>query len=69
MRISEINIYPVKSLAGIGLAEAKVEDRGLANDRRWMLVDEKNQFLTQREVPAMARVKVVLADERIDVFY
>ena len=63
MRISEINIYPVKSLAGIGVAEAKVEDRGLANDRRWMLVDEKNQFLTQREVPAMAMVKVVLAGD------
>ena len=41
MQLSEINIYPVKSLKGISLNEAMVEDRGLRHDRRWMLVDEK----------------------------
>lgn len=58
MRISEINIYPVKSLKGISLNEAVVEDRGLQLDRRWMLVDDANQFMTQREFPAMARIEV-----------
>ena len=58
MYISEINIFPVKSLKGISLNEAMVEDRGLRNDRRWMLVDEKKQFLTQREFPSMARVSL-----------
>ena len=58
MHISEINIYPVKSLRGISLNEAIVEDRGLRYDRRWMLVDEKNQFLTQREFPVMARILI-----------
>src|SRR3954451_23473200 len=56
MHISEINIYPVKSLKGIPLNEAVVEDRGLRNDRRWMLVDGSNKFLTQREYPVMARI-------------
>lgn len=60
MHISEINIYPIKSLGGITLNESKVEERGLAFDRRWMLVDERNQFLTQREFPAMAAIKIVL---------
>ena len=54
MILSEINIYPVKSLRGISLGEAVVERRGLQYDRRWMLVDEKNQFFTQREFPKMA---------------
>lgn len=54
MYLSEINIYPVKSLGGISLNEAKIERRGLEFDRRWMLVDENNQFLTQREFPKMA---------------
>ena len=58
MILSELNIYPVKSLAGIPLVSALVEDRGLQFDRRWMLVDEKRKFITQREVPAMALVKI-----------
>lgn len=62
MKISEINIYPVKSLKGIALTEAKVEERGLENDRRWMLTDEKGMFFTQREFSLMAGVKCNLGD-------
>ena len=47
--LSEINIYPVKSLGGISLNESKVERRGLQYDRRWMLVDKNDKFITQRE--------------------
>jgi uncharacterized protein YcbX len=54
MILSEINVYPVKSLGGISLKTAVVESRGLQFDRRWMLTDEKNQFLTQRDFPTMA---------------
>ncbi len=63
MKLSEINIYPIKSLAGISLKESKIERRGLEFDRRWLLVDENNKFLTQREFPKMATVKTeILAD-------
>jgi uncharacterized protein YcbX len=65
MHLSEINIYPVKSLKGISLEESVIEDRGLRHDRRWMLVDEKNQFLTQREFPVMARVEIKIDGERV----
>ena len=58
MKISELNIYPVKSLKGIPLEEALVEGRGLQYDRRWMIVDENSRFITQREVPRMASVKI-----------
>jgi uncharacterized protein YcbX len=64
MHLSEINIYPVKSLRGVSLNEAIVEDRGLRHDRRWMLVDEKNHFLTQREFPVMARIKIDIDGDR-----
>lgn len=57
MKISELFIYPVKSLAGISLESARVERRGLEFDRRWMLIDDKNKFLTQREFPKMALIK------------
>jgi uncharacterized protein YcbX len=54
LKISQLYIYPVKSLAGIAVTEATVTDRGLKHDRRWMLVDEQNRFLSQRQLPQMA---------------
>ena len=56
-------IYPIKSLKGIALEEAVVERRGLEYDRRWMLVDEENIFITQREHPRMATIKLKLEAE------
>jgi uncharacterized protein YcbX len=56
--LSEINIYPIKSLGGISIQSAEVEERGLRYDRRWMLVDETNCFITQRSYPQMALIKV-----------
>src|SRR6187399_3293869 len=58
MQISEINIFPIKSLKGIALKECLVEKRGLRFDRRWMLTDPDGMFFTQREVPKMATVRV-----------
>jgi uncharacterized protein len=54
LQLSEIWIYPVKSLGGIQLQQAKVTDRGLEHDRRWLLVDADGQFLTQREYTELA---------------
>ncbi|HEY7752044.1 MAG TPA: MOSC N-terminal beta barrel domain-containing protein [Ignavibacteriaceae bacterium] len=53
-KLTEINIYPVKSLGGISLKSSGVEERGLKYDRRCMLVDEDGMFFTQREHPQMA---------------
>jgi len=61
--LSEINIYPIKSLAGIGLLSSEVEERGLKYDRRWVLVDEENKFFTQRDFPEMALIKVAVEQE------
>lgn len=58
MKISEINIYPIKSLKGISLNSAVVEERGLQYDRRWMLTDREGMFFTQREFPKMATITV-----------
>jgi len=56
--LSEINIYPIKSLGGISLQSSEVEERGLKFDRRWVLVDDSNTFFTQRDFPEMALIKV-----------
>ncbi len=58
--LTQINIYPVKSLGGFSLNAANVEPRGLQHDRRWMLVDRNGRFLTQRALPRMALVSAGL---------
>lgn len=65
MVLSEIWIYPVKSLAGIRLTEARVLEKGLQYDRRWMIVDQFGRFLTQREFPAMALLEVVVQENAL----
>ena len=54
--VSQLWVYPVKSLKGIRLEAARVTARGLAHDRRFVVVDPEGCFLTQREHPAMATV-------------
>ncbi|MTI20032.1 MOSC domain-containing protein [Fulvivirga sp. RKSG066] len=47
--LSQIYIYPIKSLPGIRLNEAEVQEKGLKYDRRWMLVDSDGEFITMRK--------------------
>ena len=54
LKLSEIYIYPIKSLGGIRLEKSDITSRGLENDRRFMLVDENGRFLSQREHPQLA---------------
>jgi uncharacterized protein YcbX len=68
LHLSAIYVYPIKSLGGIRVETATVEARGLAYDRRWMLVDEHNTFLTQRQYPQMALLRVEIRPEGLRVF-
>jgi len=60
--ISALYIYPIKSLAGIAVDTAIVTSRGLQYDRRMVLADENNCFLTQREHPEMALLQPVITN-------
>ena len=55
--ISQLVVYPVKSCAGVAVKEALLLDTGLEFDRAWMVVDERGDFLTQRELPRMALIQ------------
>jgi hypothetical protein len=59
-KIARLFTYPVKSCAGVELTEAQLTESGFDLDRAWMVVDEAGEFLTQRELPRMALVKVQL---------
>ncbi|HEY9004482.1 MAG TPA: MOSC N-terminal beta barrel domain-containing protein [Ohtaekwangia sp.] len=67
LKLSEIWIYPIKSLGGIRLSSAKVMEKGLQFDRRFMLVDNDGKFMTQRVFPAMALFKLSIQDTTLTV--
>lgn len=63
LTLSEMVIYPVKSLRGVPVAEAVLEPRGLRGDRRWMVVDAADRFVTQRALPRMALIAALLCED------
>ncbi|CAG1018296.1 partial putative protein YcbX, partial [Burkholderiaceae bacterium] len=60
LRVAALNVYPVKSCAGVALDEALLVETGLELDRAWMVVDAQGRFLTQRELPRMALIRPAL---------
>jgi len=68
MHVTQLRIYPVKSLGGAPVDEALVEPWGLAGDRRWGLVDEAGDMVTAREVHGLLALRAdVLDDETIRI--
>lgn len=61
MQITDLFIYPFKSARGIALPQARIDAMGLAGDRRMMLVDPSGHFITQRELPDLARLTALPA--------
>jgi uncharacterized protein len=69
LSISQLYIYPIKSLGGISVNTAVVTDRGLQNDRRYMLVDSNGLFLTQRGHPSMALLRTAIEADKLIVWH
>lgn len=57
-KLTDIIIYPVKSLRGISVDSAYAGMKGLKYDRTWMLVDDAGHFITQRTLPVLATLEV-----------
>lgn len=66
-KLSEIWVYPIKSLPGIRVKSAMVLGKGIKGDRRLMLIDEHGIFMTQRIYPQMAMFDVSMEEEVIRV--
>ncbi len=65
--LTQLNVYPIKSCGGISLQTAQLEERGLKHDRRWMIVDEDGMFMTQRDYPRMALIRVRVMSDHLAV--
>lgn len=64
--LSALNLYPIKSCAGITLQQATLTPMGLMSanihDREWMVVDADGEAITQREFPRMALISPQIQD-------
>ncbi|MDQ2757119.1 MAG: MOSC domain-containing protein [Actinomycetota bacterium] len=63
MLVTDLRIYPVKSLGGVAVPSAGVEPQGLAGDRRWCMVDESGEVVTARECHGLLRLTAEVVDE------
>lgn len=63
LELSQVTVYPVKSIAGISLSSAWVEKQGLTFDRRFMLAFYDGAMVTARRYPQMVKIRsALLAD-------
>jgi uncharacterized protein len=64
---AELYIYPLKSARGIPVPALEFDARGPIGDRRWMLIDEQTEFLSQRRIPRMSLLRVALQSDGLVV--
>lgn len=55
--LSQLAIYPIKSIRGVTLQNSQVSKAGLLGDRRYMLVNQNNECVTGRSHPTLTLVK------------
>lgn len=63
MKVTQLRIYPVKSLGGTEVESATVEPWGLEGDRRWGLVDQMGEKVTARELHALLGLQAQAIDD------
>ena len=65
IRITALNVYPVKGCRGIGLESAHVTATGFEHDREWLITRLDGRFMTQREEPRLALIETTLIDRQM----
>jgi uncharacterized protein len=67
LHITSLHHYPLKSAQGISLAQAQMNPLGLEQDRRWVLIDDAGNFLSQRTCPAIGAIHVVAHQQTLTI--
>jgi len=62
IRITGLNVYPVKGCRGIAVDSARVAATGFEHDREWLITRPDGRFITQREEPRLALIETALSD-------
>ncbi|PQA87030.1 MOSC domain-containing protein [Marinicaulis flavus] len=54
-------------MRAVDLTRAKLETRGLENDRRWMVIDAAGNFMTQRKRPLLATIAARITENGLSL--
>jgi len=65
--VSALYQYPLKSCRGHQVESYGFDRFGPTGDRRWMVVDGHGDFLTQRELPAMAAIEAASTEQGLNL--
>lgn len=65
VRITALNVYPVKGCRGIALDSARIGAMGFEHDREWLITRPEGRFMTQREEPRLALIETALAGDSL----
>ena len=66
-RIASLHCYPLKSARGLPLNAARLLPTGIEHDREWLLVDARDRFMTQRELPQLATLDVQVSHDSLQL--
>jgi len=69
LSIEKLIIYPIKSFAGIEVDACNALKSGFEWDRRWMLVDKENNFISQRNHSILALFKTSIENSDLIVSF
>ena len=68
-RVDALWMYPVKGCRGFSTPAATLASTGLEldgiGDREWVVVDDKGEFLSQRELPKMSQIQTRFTGESL----
>ena len=67
LRLASLHVYPIKSAGGIRVPSWPVDEFGLRYDRRWMVVDQEGEAVTQRDYPKLALTRTAIEGDRLRV--
>jgi uncharacterized protein len=57
VQLRQILTYPIKSCGVLSHEHIELDRRGPVGDRRWMVIDHDDKFLTQRELSSLALIQ------------
>ena len=67
-KVKSLFIYPVKSFGGMQIPQMEITETGPKYDRQWMVVNEKGEFMTQRQFPKMSQATArIFEDSQVEL--
>lgn len=67
IKITELNIYPIKSCGPISNESAQMTETGFTYDREWVITRPNGSFISQRTNPELALVTPSIREDKLIV--